>query len=77
MTITTSKRATGDRRSKLWWQKVNCRSTVLNITVVIPFITLALDHLSVKDIAYLVGNSPDIIYKHYASRSRNLEIPEF
>jgi integrase len=41
------------------------------------FITLALDHLSVKDVAYLVGNSPDIIYKHYASRSRNLQVPEF
>ncbi len=41
------------------------------------FITLALEHLSVKDVAYLVGNSPDIIYKHYASRSRDLTVPEF
>lgn len=41
------------------------------------FITLALDHLPVKDVAYLVGNSPEVIYKHYASRSRNIQIPEF
>lgn len=41
------------------------------------FITLALDYLPVKDVAYLVGNSPEIIYRHYASRSRNLEVPEF
>lgn len=41
------------------------------------FITLALDHLSVKDVAYLVGNSPEVIYKHYASRSRNILVPEF
>ncbi len=52
----------------LYRPQYHCRHT---------FITLALDHLSVKDIAYLVGNSPDIIYKHYASRSRALEIPEF
>jgi integrase len=41
------------------------------------FITLALEHLPVKDIAYLVGNSPDIIWQHYASRSRNILVPEF
>ena len=41
------------------------------------FITMALEHLPVKDVAYLVGNSPNIIYKHYASRSRNLSVPEF
>jgi len=41
------------------------------------FITLALEHLPVKDVAYLVGNSPAVIYKHYASRSRNLQLPEF
>lgn len=52
----------------LYLSQYHCRHT---------FITLALDHLSVKDIAYLVGNSPDIIYKHYASRSRVVEIPEF
>lgn len=52
----------------LYRPQYHCRHT---------FITLALDHLAVKDIAYLVGNSPDIIYKHYASRSRNLNIPEF
>lgn len=52
----------------LYRPQYHCRHT---------FITLALDHLPVKDIAYLVGNSPNIIYKHYASRSRHLEIPEF
>lgn len=55
-------------RVALYRPQYHCRHT---------FITLALDHLAVKDIAYLVGNSPDIIYKHYASRSRNLELPEF
>jgi integrase len=52
----------------LYLPQYNCRHT---------FITLALPHLTVKDIAYLVGNSPTIIYKHYASRSRVLQIPEF
>ena len=41
------------------------------------FITLALEHLPVKDVAYLVGNTPHIIWKHYASRSRKIELPEF
>ena len=31
------------------------------------FITLALDNgLDAKDVARLVGNSPEVIYKHYA-----------
>lgn len=55
-------------RVSLYLPQSHCRHT---------FITLALDHLPVKDIAYLVGNSPDVIYRHYASRSRNLVIPEF
>lgn len=41
------------------------------------WITLALEHMSVSDCAYFSGNSPDIIYKHYASRKRNIKIPEF
>lgn len=42
------------------------------------FITLALDKgLDVKDVAYLVGNSPEVIYKHYAGTKRNLYVPEF
>ena len=41
------------------------------------WITLALDHMSVSDCAYFSGNSPDIIYKHYASRKRDTKIPEF
>lgn len=52
----------------LYLPQSHCRHT---------FITMALEHLPVKDVAYLVGNSPDVIYKHYASRSRNIDIPEF
>ncbi len=39
------------------------------------FITLALQHLSVQDVAALVGNSPEIIYRCYAGVSRDLEVP--
>ncbi|MBW4553861.1 MAG: site-specific integrase [Aphanocapsa sp. GSE-SYN-MK-11-07L] len=42
------------------------------------FITLALDNgLDAKDVARLVGNSPEIIYKHYAGNKRELFVPEF
>lgn len=42
------------------------------------FITLALEAgLDPKDVAYLVGNSPEVIYKHYASVKRNLIVPDF
>jgi integrase len=42
------------------------------------FINLALDHgLCVQDVARLVGNSPEIIYKHYANNRRDLQVPEF
>ena len=42
------------------------------------FITLALDNnMDAKDVAHLVGNSPEIIYKHYAGKKRNLLVPEF
>jgi integrase len=42
------------------------------------WITLALDAgMSVNDVAYLSGNSPNIIYKHYASKSRVTHVPEF
>lgn len=42
------------------------------------FITLALQSgMTVNDVAYLVGNSPDVIYRHYASRTRVLTVPEF
>jgi integrase len=42
------------------------------------FVTLALENgLDVKDVARLVGNSPEIIYKHYAGNKRDLFIPEF
>ena len=42
------------------------------------WITLALDAgMSVNDVAYLSGNSPHIIYRHYASKSRVSSVPEF
>ena len=41
------------------------------------WITLALEHMTVNDVAYYSGNSPNIIYRHYASRSRGQEMPEF
>ncbi|MBW4540773.1 MAG: tyrosine-type recombinase/integrase [Myxacorys chilensis ATA2-1-KO14] len=42
------------------------------------FITLALEAgIEVKDVAALVGNSPDVIYRHYAARKPMMEIPEF
>jgi integrase len=42
------------------------------------FITLAIKAgMSVADVAKLVGNSPDTIWKHYAQANRDIEIPEF
>jgi len=42
------------------------------------FITLALENgLDAKDVARLVGNSPEIVYKHYAGKKRELLVPEF
>jgi len=42
------------------------------------FITLALENgLDAKDVGRLVGNTPEIIYKHYASNKRELFVPEF
>lgn len=42
------------------------------------FITLALQNgLDAKDVARLVGNTPEIIYKHYTSNKRELFVPEF
>ncbi len=41
------------------------------------FITEALRRgLSVQDVAKLVGNSPQVIYQHYAGSSRELVVPE-
>ncbi len=41
------------------------------------FITQALRRgLSVQDVAKLVGNSPQVIYQHYAGASRDLVVPE-
>ena len=42
------------------------------------FITLALEAgIEVKDVAALVGNSPDVISRHYAARKPISELPEF
>ncbi len=42
------------------------------------FITLALRNgMDVKDVAKLVGNSPEIIYRHYAGQSREIIVPNF
>ncbi|BDA73792.1 phage integrase [Calothrix sp. PCC 7716] len=42
------------------------------------FITLALDNkMDVKDVAKLVGNSPEIIYRHYAGQSKDIIVPDF
>lgn len=43
------------------------------------FITHALEtgKLDAKDVARLVGNSPEIIYRHYAGNKRELFVPEF
>lgn len=41
-------------------------------------ITLALENgLDAKDVARLVGNSPEIIYKHYAGKKRELFVSKF
>lgn len=42
------------------------------------FITLALENgLDAKDVARLVGNSPEVIYRHYAGNKHELFVPEF
>lgn len=42
------------------------------------FITLALEHgLDAKDVAKLVGNSAEVIYRHYAASKREVSVPEF
>jgi integrase len=41
------------------------------------FITLCLDKgIDAKDIAQWVGNSPEIIYRHYAGSRHSLQVPE-
>jgi integrase len=42
------------------------------------YITFCIDGgMDAKDVAKLVGNSPEIIYRHYARAKRNLVAPEF
>jgi integrase len=41
------------------------------------FITLCLEaDIDAKDVGRWVGNSPEVIYKHYAGNQRNLQVPE-
>lgn len=41
------------------------------------FITLCLEaDIDAKDVAKWVGNSPEIIYKHYAGNKRDLQVPD-
>lgn len=39
------------------------------------FITLALEHIAIQDVARLSGNSPEVILKHYAGNRRDLQVP--
>ncbi|NEP17815.1 MAG: site-specific integrase [Leptolyngbya sp. SIO4C1] len=41
------------------------------------WITMALQHLPIKDVAYLARVSPAVLLRHYADRSREIDIPEF
>lgn len=41
------------------------------------WITEALNHLSVQDVSYLARVSPNVLYRHYAGRSRRILVPEF
>jgi integrase len=41
------------------------------------FITLCLEaDIDAKDVAKWVGNSPEVIYRHYAGNKRDLQVPE-
>ena len=41
-------------------------------------VTLALEHgLDAKDVAKLVGNSAEVIYRHCAASKREVSVPEF
>lgn len=41
------------------------------------FITEALKRMDIKDVSYLCRVSVEVLLKHYASRSRAIEVPEF
>ena len=41
------------------------------------FVTLCLEaDIDAKDVAKWVGNSPEVIYRHYAGKKRDLQVPE-
>ncbi len=57
-----------DALIRYYLPQYNCRHT---------FITLCLEAgISVKQVADMVGNSPEVIYKHYSGIIKQLEVPE-
>ncbi|MCC5622552.1 tyrosine-type recombinase/integrase [Nostoc sp. CHAB 5715] len=57
-----------DKLIRYYLPQYNCRHT---------FITLCLEvGISVKQVADMVGNSPEVIYKHYSGVIKQLEVPE-
>jgi integrase len=40
------------------------------------FVTFCISGMNAKDVARLVGNSAEIIYKHYMGGSRDLIVPD-
>jgi integrase len=57
-----------DKLIRYYLPQYNCRHT---------FITLCLEAgISVKQVADMVGNSPEVIYKHYSGVIKQLEVPE-
>ncbi|WP_138503266.1 tyrosine-type recombinase/integrase [Nostoc sp. PA-18-2419] len=56
-----------DRLIRYYLPQYNCRHT---------FITICLEAgISVKQIADMVGNSPEVIYRHYSGVIKQLEVP--
>jgi hypothetical protein len=57
-----------DKLIRYYLPQYNCRHT---------FITLCLEAgISVKQVADMVGNSPEVIYKHYSGVIKQVEVPE-
>jgi integrase len=75
----------GNFRARHWHYLVNALAQNGEIDWYLPpshtrhtFITLAIRAgMGVSDVAKLVGNSPETIWKHYSQASRDIEIPDF
>lgn len=61
-------RLVSEGKVSFYLSQYHCRHT---------WITAALEHLAVADVAYLARVSTAVLYQHYAGRSRHLTIPEF